>query len=78
MKGFEEILPFVVAVILAIALILGLMTSIKKSLNPPASTDSIDSSFQLREQQRRMDDIQERQKQFMRDQQQRIRDLQRF
>jgi hypothetical protein len=77
MNWFEEILPFIVAILIAIALVLGLFTSIRKSLNPSTPTDTIDSSSQLREQQRRMDDIEDRQKQLMRDQQQRIRDLQR-
>jgi len=77
MKSFEEIFPLIVAVLVAIVLFLGIITSIKKSLRAPAPKDTIDSSLQLKEQQRRMDDVQRRQKELMRDQKQRIRDLQR-
>ena len=77
MKNFEEIVPLIVAVLIAIVLFLGIITTIKKSLKSPSGHDTIDSTLQLREQKRRMEDIQRRQKQLMRDQRQKIRDLQR-
>ena len=77
MKGFGEIFPLIVAIIIGVILFFGLITTIKKSLKPIPRRDTIDSSIQLKEQQRRMDDIQRRQKDLMRDQKQRIRDLQR-
>jgi hypothetical protein len=78
MKGFEEVLPFIAALLVAIVLFLGLLTTIKKSLKPPEQRDTIDSTLELKEQRRRMDDIKKRQEQLMRDQRQKIRDLQRF
>ena len=77
MKGFEEIAPLFVALLVAIILFLGVITAIKKSLRPSPRKDTIDSALRLKEQKRRMEDIQRRQKQLMRDQQQKIRDLQR-
>jgi len=77
MKSFEEIVPLIFALIVAIALFLGVVTSIKKSLKGPAKRDTIDSSITQKEQQRRMDDVRRRQKQLMRDQRQKIRNLQR-
>ncbi|MBN1870761.1 MAG: hypothetical protein JW847_09330 [Candidatus Omnitrophica bacterium] len=78
MKGFEETLPLIAALLAAIVLFLGVITAIKKSLTPPSRNDTIDSTLLLKEQKRRMDDIQSRQKQFMRDQRQKIRDMQRL
>ena len=77
MKNFEEIVPLIVALLIAIVLFLGIITTIKKSLKPAPRHDTIDSTLHLKEQQRRMDDVQRRQKQLMRDQKQKIRDLQR-
>ncbi|MCK5014449.1 MAG: hypothetical protein KAS66_11575 [Candidatus Omnitrophica bacterium] len=77
MKGFEEIVPLVVAILVAVVLFLGVITAIKKSLKPPSRRDTIDSSLQLKDQKRRMEDVQRRQKQLMRDQRQKLRDLQR-
>ena len=77
MKGFEEILPLIVALLVAAALFVGFVTTVKKSLKTPVPKSTIDSSLQLREQQQRMDDIQQRQKDLMRDQKQRMRDMQR-
>jgi hypothetical protein len=77
MKGFEEIVPLIVAILVAIALFLGVVTSIKKSLKPPVRRDAIDSTLELKEQKRLVGDVQRRQKQLMRDQRQKIRDLQR-
>jgi phosphotransferase system glucose/maltose/N-acetylglucosamine-specific IIC component len=78
MKGFEEIFPLIIAIFVAIALFLGVTIAIKKSLKPSPAYDTIDSTLQLKEQKRRMEDIQRRQKQFMQDQKQKIRDLQRL
>ncbi len=77
MKGFEEILPLLIAVLVAAVLFLGFITTVKKSLKVPDQRNTVDSSSQLKEQQRRMDDIQRRQKELMRDQRQRMRDMQR-
>jgi len=78
MIDFDEIFPFIVAAFVATALFFMLISTISKSLKAPISHDPIDSSMELREQQRRMDDIRQRQKQLMRDQKQKIRDLQRL
>lgn len=77
MKDFEEIVPLIVAFCLAVILFLGVISAIKKSLKPAVNHDSLDSTLQLKEQRRRMEDIQRRQKQLMEDQRQKIRDLQR-
>ena len=77
MKGFAEIVPLIVAFLVALILFFGLITTIKKSLKPPPKSNTLDSSLQLKEQKRRMEDIQRRQKQLMRDQRQKVRDLQR-
>ena len=77
MKGFAEIVPLIVALLVAVVLFIGIITTIKKSLKPPSRRNTIDSTLQLKEQKRRVTDIQRRQKQLMRDQRQKIRDLQR-
>ncbi|MCK5260256.1 MAG: hypothetical protein KAJ70_04270 [Candidatus Omnitrophica bacterium] len=77
MKGLEEITPLVVAVLVAIVLFIGIVTAITKSMGSSPKQDTIDSALQIKEQKRRMEDIQRRQKQLMRDQRQKIRDLQR-
>lgn len=77
MKGFEEALPLIVALLVAVVLFIGFVTAVKKSLKFSGQRDTIDSSLQLKEQKRRMADIQRRQKELMRDQKQRIRDMQR-
>ena len=77
MKSFEEILPLIVAVVVAIVLFIGIVTSIMKSMKTGPKQNKIDSTLQLKEQQRRMKDVQRRQKELMENQRQRIRDLQR-
>ena len=79
MKFLDEILPLLIGIGLAIILFLGFLTAIKKALNAPApQRDTIDSEMRIKEQQWKMDDIRQRQKQLMRDQKQKIRDMQRF
>jgi len=77
MKSFEEILPLIVATIVAVVLFFGLVTTIRKSLKAPAKRDTIDSTLQLKEQQQRAQDVRQRQRQLMRDQKQKMRDMQR-
>ncbi len=77
MADFEDIFPLIVALLVAVALFLGFVTTIKKSLKTPVPKSSIDSSALRREQKQRMDDIQRRQKELMENQKQRMRDMQR-
>jgi len=77
MIDFDEIFPFLIAIIVAVVLFFGFITIVKKSLNAPTREDAIDSRMELKEQQWRMDDIRRRQKQLLRDQKQKIRDMQR-
>ena len=78
MDVLEESLPFIAAILVAIALLFGLTTAITKFLKPPQQELNIDSSIQIKEQKRRMEDIRRRQEELMRNQKQRIRDMQRF
>lgn len=77
MKGFEEIFPLIVAFLVAVALFFGVVISIGKSLKEPQEPEPADSVFYIKEQQRRLDDVQRQQKELMESQRQRIRDLQR-
>jgi len=77
MVDFDEIFPYVVAIIVAIVLFFGFIATIKKSLKRPARKDVIDSRMDLKEQRWLMDDVRRRQKQLLRDQKQKIRDLKR-
>lgn len=77
MIDFEEVFPFIIATIVALALFFGLITAIKKSWKAPARRDTIDSRMQMKEQGQLMDDVRRRQKQLLRDQKQKMRDMQR-
>jgi len=77
MIDLDEILPYVVAFVVAVVLFFGFITTIQKSLKPPSRKDAIDSKMQIKEQQWLMDDIRQRQKQLLRDQKQKIRDMRR-
>jgi len=77
MKNFEEILPLILAVIIAVFLFLGVIKAITKSLKPPSRHNTIDTTMDLKEQKWRMDEIRRNQKQLLRDQKQKIRDMQR-
>jgi len=77
MKYFEESLPLILAIIIAIFLFLGVVTAIKKSARPPTRHKTIDSTMRLKEQKWRMDDVRRRQKQLLREQKQKMRDMQR-
>ncbi len=77
MIDFDEILPIVIAIIVAIILFFGIITAIQKSWKSPPRRNTIDSRMQLKEQGRLMDDVRRRQKQLLRDQKQKIRDMQR-
>lgn len=77
MNDIEEIFPLIFGIIVAIALFMGVVSAIKKSFRERPKEATIDSQLMLREQKRHMEDIQDRHKQLMRDQEQRIRDMQR-
>jgi len=77
MKNFEEIVPIIVAAIIAGVLFFGFIKTIKKFMEIPPERQVINSTATLKKQKQRMRDIQERQKQLMRDQKQKIRDLNR-
>ena len=78
MRDFEEIIPIVFAIAVAIALFFGLIHGLKKVMNLPAKQGTINSRDDLKAQKRRMEDIQRRQRQLMDDQRQRIKDLRRL
>lgn len=73
----DGIILFLVVSIVAVALFLGVTTAIKKSFKSNPNTATIDSSDILDRQSIKMDEIRMQQKQLMRDQKQKIRDLQR-
>jgi len=77
MVDFDEIFPYLIAVFVAIVLFFGFITTIKKSMKPPARINDIDSRMDRKEQRWLMDDVRRRQKQLLRDQKQKIRDLKR-
>jgi len=77
MIDIEEILPYVIATIVAIALFFGFVSAIKKSWKPTSSHRTIDSRMKMKEQKLLMDDVRQRQKQLIRDQKQKMRDMQR-
>jgi hypothetical protein len=78
MKNIEEILPLIFGMVVAILLFWGLITGIKKIMNVPNTRETIGVKNDIKAQKRRMDEIQRRQKQFMEDQKQKIKDLQRL
>jgi len=77
MVDIDEILPFLIALVALIIISYGIITTIKKSFKPLPRQNVIDSRMKLKEQQWHMDDVRRRQKQLLRDQKQKIRDLQR-
>lgn len=77
MIDFDEIFPFIIAIIVAIVLFFGFITTIKKSMKPPTRKDAIDSRMNLKEQKWLMKDVRRRQKELLRNQKQKMRDLQR-
>ena len=77
MIDMDEILPFIIAIIVAVILFFGVITAIQKAWKSPPKRNTIDSRMQLKEQSRLMDDVRQRQKQLIRDQKQRMRDMQR-
>jgi len=77
MRNIDEILPFIIAAIVAVILSFSVVTMIKKSIKFPYKHNTIDSRTQLKEQRWRMNDVRQRQKQLLRDQKQKIRDMQR-
>lgn len=78
MVDFDEIFPFIVALIVGAVLFMSIISLVKKSINPTQSRQyKIDSHSELQDQKWRMNDVRQRQKQLLRDQQQKIRDLQR-
>ena len=77
MVDFDEIFPYIIAVFVAIVLFFVFITMVKKSMKQPAIKDVINSRMDLKEQRWLMDDVRQRQKQLMRDNKQKIRDLKR-
>lgn len=77
MEDFDGVILFILGVIVAVAIFLGVTTAIKKSMksnNQPA----FDSSEMQSDQRIRMDEMKRQRERSIRDQQQRIRDLQRM
>ncbi len=77
MRDVEEILPLVFGILVAIALFFGMITAVKKSLTVPVGDKDVNATIRLKEQGYRMDDVRRNQKELMRNQKQKIRDLQR-
>jgi hypothetical protein len=78
MKNFEEILPLIFGISIAVLLFWGVITGIKKIMSVPDQRGTIHVNEELKSQKRRMEEIQRMQKQHMEDQKQRIKDLQRL
>ena len=78
MKEYEEIVPLIIGIGVAIFLFWAITIGIKKFINMPNKYDSINVDSDLRMQKERIKNVQQLQKQYMQDQKQRIRDLQRL
>ena len=78
MKNFEEILPLIFGIVVAVLLFWGVVTGVKKIMNTHDERGTIHMNEELKSQKRRMEEIQRIQKQHMEDQKQRIKDLQRL
>ena len=78
MKNFEDILPLIFGIVVAVLLFWGVVTGIKKIMNTHDERGTIHMNEELKSQKRRMEEIQRIQKQHMEDQKQRIKDLQRL
>ena len=77
MKSFEELLPLIVALVIAIVLLIGFLTAVTKSMGVSDQMETIDLTLPFEAQEKRVDDVQRLQKEHMRNQKERIRDLQR-
>jgi len=73
----EEILPFIITIMIALVLFFGIFKTIMNSFKPQPRHDKIDSHMERKEQKWLMRDVRQRQKQLLRDQKQKIRDMQR-
>ena len=76
MKDSEGVLIFVIGAVVACLLAWGLVTAVKRSFSAH-KPQKIDSSQGLQAQRQHSQDIIDRQKRLMEDQQQRLRDMQR-
>ena len=73
----EGLILLVAAAAVGSIIFMGVVKLSKSALKASTSAfDSLDSTNTIRKQQRRMDDSKEMQRDFMRDQQQRIKDMQ--
>ena len=78
MKNFEEFLPLIFGIFVAVLLFWGVIAGIKKIMSVPDKRETIHVNEELKSQKRRMQEIRQIQKQHMEDQKQRIKDLQRL
>ena len=74
MKDFDGVIIFLAIVGVAGFLFWGLRTVLKKSLNTAPKYENAESDQKLKNQRERIQDTEERRKQLMRDQQQKLRD----
>lgn len=77
MEDFDGVILFVLGLIVAVALFFGVTTAIKKSMRPPQGP-AFDSREMQTDQRMRMDAMKRQREQAIRDQQRKIRDLQRL
>ena len=77
MKDFEEIVPLIFAIAIAIVLFWGLTFGIKHVMTIPDQGETINMDATIKLQKQRTEEIQRRQKQLMENQKQRIKDLRR-
>jgi len=77
MINMDDIIPFIIAIVFACVLFFVVTTAIGKAWKSPKNSFPIDSSIQIKEQRRLMNDVRRRQKQLLRDQKQKLRDMQR-
>ena len=77
MKNFEEILPLVFWSVVGIILFWGITTAILKTFRLTHQAETVNIDLGLKDEHRRIHDVQRLQKEHMRRQKQRIRDLQR-
>lgn len=73
--SIDAVLLLIVGIIVAVSLFLGVITAVKKSFKVSPSPKRIDSSEIIRDQKRRMEDINRQQESLTRERQQKLRDL---
>ena len=77
MIDMDDIMPLIIGILAAVVLFFGFTIALKKTI--PADTGHITTEHDkiLMKQRWRMDDVRQRQKQLLRDQKQKIRDMRR-